>query len=107
MEAINELVVPALDHKTPSVKAETSLFLARAFSKCNQATLPKKVLKIYVTPLLKVINDTAPEVREAAYEALGTAMKAIGEKNLAPFLADVDHLKMAKVLRSRFLSFLY
>ena len=45
----------------------------------------------------QTINDTTPEVREASYRALGTAMKVVSEKHLTPFLADVDSLKMTKV----------
>ena len=45
----------------------------------------------------QTINDTAPDVREASFDALGTAMKVVGEKPLAPFLADVDPLKLVKV----------
>jgi len=36
-------------------------------------------------------------VREASFEALGTAMKVISEKAMMPFLADVDSIKMTKV----------
>ena len=43
------------------------------------------------------INDSAPEVRDAAFEALGTALKVVGEKAVNPFLADVDKLKLDKV----------
>lgn len=43
------------------------------------------------------MNDSAGEVREAAFDALGTAMKVITEKAMMPFLPDVDNLKMAKV----------
>ena len=50
-----------------------------------------------VTWLPQTVNDTSPEVREASFEALGTAMKVIGEKPLMPFLAEVDSIKMGKV----------
>ena len=46
---------------------------------------------------LQTVNDTAPEVREGAYDALGVAMKVVSEKNIAPYLMDVDHIKMQKV----------
>lgn len=47
------------------------------------------------------MNDSAPEVRDAAFEALGTAMKMIGEKAVNPFLSDLDKLKLDKVRRER------
>jgi len=36
-------------------------------------------------------------VREASFDALGTAMKVVSEKAMIPFLADVDSIKMTKV----------
>ncbi|ESO04897.1 hypothetical protein HELRODRAFT_78594 [Helobdella robusta] len=97
LEAISEVCIAALDHKTPSVKAETISFLARCFSKCTVATLPKKLLKPFVTGLLKTANDTTLEVREASFEALGTAMKVVSEKAIMPFLTDVDPIKLTKI----------
>lgn len=47
------------------------------------------------------VNDSASEVRDAAFEALGTAMKVVGEKAVNPFLADLDKLKLDKVWISR------
>lgn len=46
---------------------------------------------------MQQVNDSAPEVRDAAFEALGTAMKVVGEKAVNPFLTDVDKLKLDKV----------
>jgi len=36
-------------------------------------------------------------VREASFDALGTAMKVVSEKAIMPFLADVDSIKLTKV----------
>lgn len=47
------------------------------------------------------VNDSAPEVRDAAFEALGTSMKVVGEKAVNPFLTDLDKLKLDKVRISR------
>ncbi len=47
--------------------------------------------------VLQQVNDSAPEVRDAAFEALGTAMKVVGEKAVNPFLTDLDKLKLDKV----------
>lgn len=54
-------------------------------------------MEVIINVLLQTVNDTSPEVREASFEALGTAMKVVGEKHLQPFLTDVDSIKMAKV----------
>ena len=56
-----------------------------------------KVSTFLLYIFLQTINDTTPDVREASYQALGTAMKVVGEKPLMPFLTDVDNIKMAKV----------
>lgn len=50
-----------------------------------------------ISSLSQQVNDSAPEVRDAAFEALGTAMKAVGEKAVNAFLADLDKLKLDKV----------
>eukprot|EP00061_Rhincodon_typus_P018773 g48090.t1 len=45
---------------------------------------------------LTQINDSAADVRDAAFEALGTALKVVGERLMNPFLVDVDKLKLDK-----------
>lgn len=100
LEVIAEDCVAALDNKNPNIKAETALFLTRCLSKSTTATLPKKLLKLFCTALVKTIKDTAPEVREASFAALGMAMKVVTEKHVMPFLADVDNLKMQKIKES-------
>lgn len=97
LEAIQEDVLAALANKNPSIKTETSLFLARSFTKTQPSVLNKKLLKVYVSALLKNLSESDPTVRDAAAEALGTAMKLVGEKNITPFLTDVDALKMEKI----------
>ncbi|RUS89220.1 hypothetical protein EGW08_003030 [Elysia chlorotica] len=97
LEVIQEDTIAALENKNPSIRSETALFLARCFSYCTQASLPKKMLKVYIAPLLKTMGDTDPGVREASFEAVGTAMKVVSEKNMAAFLVDVDNLKMPKI----------
>lgn len=97
LEAISEDCVAALDNKNPNIKAETALFLCRSFAKSSTSTLPKKLLKMFCTALVKTINDTAPEVREGSFAALGMAMKVVTEKNIMPFLPDIDSIKMQKI----------
>ena len=54
LDVISESCVAALNHKTPTVKSETALFMARCFCKSTPATLPKKLLKMFAAPLIKV-----------------------------------------------------
>ncbi|XP_051975834.1 cytoskeleton-associated protein 5-like isoform X2 [Xyrauchen texanus] len=97
LQNISEDVLAVMDNKNPSIKQQASLFLARSFRHCTPSTLPKSVLKPFCAAFLKQVNDSAPEVRDAAFEALGTAMKVVGEKAVNPFLADVEKLKLDKI----------
>ncbi|XP_028287106.1 cytoskeleton-associated protein 5 isoform X2 [Parambassis ranga] len=97
LQNLSEDILAVMDNKNPSIKQQASLFLARSFRHCKQATLPKSVLKPLCAALIKQVNDSASEVRDAAFEALGTAMKVVGEKAVNPFLADLDKLKLDKI----------
>lgn len=97
LQNLSEDVLAVMDNKNPSIKQQASLFLARSIRHCTQATLPKSVLKPLCAALIKQVNDSAPEVRDAAFEALGTAMKVVGEKAVNTFLADLDKLKLDKI----------
>ncbi|CAG0924320.1 unnamed protein product, partial [Notodromas monacha] len=97
-EVIQEDISGALENKNPSIKAETASYLARAFASSSTTSLAnKKILKAYITPLLKALNESDPLVRDNAAEALGALLKIAGEKLVMPFMTDVDPLKMAKV----------
>ncbi|XP_062405946.1 cytoskeleton-associated protein 5-like isoform X3 [Sardina pilchardus] len=97
LQNLSESVLSVMDNKNPSIKQQASLFLARSIRRCTAATLPKSLLKPLCAALLKQVNDSAPEVRDAAFEALGTAMKVLGERAINPFLADLEKLKADKI----------
>ncbi|XP_053677299.1 protein mini spindles [Anopheles nili] len=97
MEAILEDVLEALGNKNPNVKMETASFLARSFTKTQPAALSKKILKPLIAALLKTLNESDPAVRDASADAIGTAMKLVGDKTIGPYLTEVDALKMAKI----------
>ncbi|XP_011700705.1 PREDICTED: cytoskeleton-associated protein 5 isoform X2 [Wasmannia auropunctata] len=97
IDLILEDTVAALENKNPAVKAETAAYLARCFAHTPPANLNKKLLKSYTGALLKTLNESDPTVRDNSAEALGTAMKLIGEKAMMPFLTDIDNLKMTKI----------
>jgi len=44
-------------NKNPAVKAETTSFLTRYFTRCTPQMLDKKMLKAYVPLMLKALND--------------------------------------------------
>ncbi|UXI18550.1 hypothetical protein NH340_JMT04493 [Sarcoptes scabiei] len=97
LEAIQEDLVASLDNKNPSIRGETALFLARSFAKTNPSTINKKLLKTLTTSLLKTLSDSDATVRESSAEALGTALKAQGDRNMTPFLQGLEALKMTKI----------
>ncbi|ETE68319.1 Cytoskeleton-associated protein 5, partial [Ophiophagus hannah] len=97
LQNLSEDILAVMDNKNPTIKQQTSLFIARSFRHCTPSTLPKSLLKPFCAALLKHINDSAPEVRDAAFEALGTALKVAGEKAVNPFLTDVDKLKLDRI----------
>lgn len=98
LEAIQEDLVGALDNKNPQIKAETAAFLTRQFAISTPAVVGnKKLLKVLLTSLIKTLNDMDGGVRDAAAEAIGTASKVNGDKLMAPFLTEVDAIKMAKI----------
>lgn len=100
LEFILEDTINALDNKNPQIRAETAAFLARCYCKCTPMILSKKLLKPFCISLIKTLNDTDPSVRDASADALGTALKVVGEKAMASFLQEVDSIKMAKVKES-------
>ncbi|XP_070616086.1 cytoskeleton-associated protein 5 isoform X2 [Erythrolamprus reginae] len=97
LQNLSEDILAVMDNKNPTIKQQTSLFIARSFHHCTPSALPKSLLKPFCAALLKQINDSAPEVRDAAFEALGTALKVAGEKAVNPFLTDVDKLKLDRI----------
>ncbi|XP_072747626.1 protein mini spindles isoform X2 [Anoplolepis gracilipes] len=97
IDLVLEDTLAALDNKNPAVKAETAAYLARCFTRTPPINLNKKLLKSYTSALLKTLNEPDPTVRDNSAEALGTAMKLIGEKAMMPFLTDIDNLKMTKI----------
>ncbi|XP_042209858.1 cytoskeleton-associated protein 5-like isoform X3 [Homarus americanus] len=97
LEAIQEIVSTALTNKNPQVKAETTAFLARSLCYCTPAILNKKMLKVITADLLRGLNESDPTVRDNSCEALGVALRVVGEKQMMVSIADVDNLKMQKI----------
>ncbi len=56
LEQFSEVAVNLLAHKTPIVRQCTQQFLTKCFSMATQMTLSKKILKIYLTALIKVCS---------------------------------------------------
>ena len=56
-----------------------------------------KCFLIHTECFFQLTGDSVPEIRENSYNALGTAMKVVGEKHIMPFIADMDSIKQGKV----------
>ena len=97
LDAIYETINGFLAHKTPCVRQQVALFMVRCFAMATQATLPKKTLKSYLTPLIKNLSEADPGVRESAAEAIGAAYKAVGEKAVVPLLGEIEAVKLDKI----------
>lgn len=97
LDVMMDDVIAALGNKSPGVRSESALFLSRVFARCTQATLTKKLLKTFTTTLCATSVDTVPEVRENSFAALGTAMRVVGAKNIEPFLADLDPIRVNRI----------
>ncbi|CAL8404824.1 unnamed protein product [Boreogadus saida] len=97
LQSMSEDVLAVMDNKNPAIKQQASLFLARSVRLSAPASLPKTLVKPLCVALLKQVNDSAPEVRDAALEVLATLMKVVGERAVNPFLADVDKAKLEKI----------
>lgn len=66
---------PFLGDKNPSIKAETTKWLAASFTGCTAKDLSKPVLKSIVPTLVEKLADSAGPVRDAATLALATVSK--------------------------------
>ncbi|CAL8351661.1 unnamed protein product [Merluccius merluccius] len=97
LQSMSEDVLAVMDSKNPSIKQQASLFLARSIRISAPGSLPKTLVKPICIALLKQVNDSAPEVRDASFEVLATIMKVVGERAVNPFLADVDKAKLDKI----------
>lgn len=83
-------------HKNPNVKAETIRWLTRCLKTIKSPPL-KSDAKTLIDSLVKASDESSPEIREAAFESIGTLQKAVGERVVAAFLDGLDPLKLTKI----------
>ncbi|KAF7703569.1 hypothetical protein HF521_022576 [Silurus meridionalis] len=82
-DVVQEEILKGLDNKNLKIALACVEVLRRAlrsFRHCTPTTLPKSLLKPLCVALLKQANDSAPVVRDAAFEALGTVLQVVGER---------------------------
>ncbi|XP_034051282.1 cytoskeleton-associated protein 5-like [Thalassophryne amazonica] len=100
LQNLSDDVLAVMDDKNPSIKQQASLFLARSILLCPPSALPKTLVKPICTAVLKQVNDSSPEVRDAAFAVMASFMKVVGEKVISPILADLDKPKLDKIKES-------
>ncbi len=100
LEAINETCLGFLVHKTPVVRQQVALCLAKCFAMSTQTSLPKKLLKMYLPALVKNLSEADPGVRDSNADAIGALYKALGEKAIMPMLVDIEPAKIEKIKES-------
>uniref|UniRef100_A0A8C5SD62 Cytoskeleton associated protein 5 n=1 Tax=Laticauda laticaudata TaxID=8630 RepID=A0A8C5SD62_LATLA len=54
LQNLSEDILAVMDNKNPTIKQQTSLFIARSFRHCTPSTLPKSLLKPFCAALLKI-----------------------------------------------------
>jgi cytoskeleton-associated protein 5 len=86
----------AADAKTPPGREQTLAFILRFINKSKRASVGQAI-KLLGPLLLKAMDDSTPEVREAAYKAFGTLVGKVGERPLSPYLTKLDGIKEKKV----------
>lgn len=94
---ILEEVLEFLKHKTPQVRLSSSKFLIRCLKETKEAPNKTEIENI-ITISIKLVNDTLPDVRNVAFELVGTLMKITGERELNSYLEHIDDLKKKKII---------
>ncbi|CAJ0925422.1 unnamed protein product, partial [Mesorhabditis belari] len=97
-ETLEEGLTQGLENKNPQIKTQTDSFVERYLRKPTSQIKPEKIKGI-CAHLVKHTGDPDVEVREAAYNALGSIQRIIGERVLMNWCQDIatDKIKMAKV----------
>lgn len=91
-----EPIMAAAAHKNPAVKAGTLRFLARCLQ--TGATPGGPDIKTMTPVLVTALSDGASDVRDASAQAMGTLLKLVGERLMAPYMEQLDDMKRSKVL---------
>lgn len=85
-----------LIHKNPQVKLETVKFLTRCLR--NTRDVPSKAeVKQIADAATKLLTESTEVMRSGGAEILGTLMKIMGERAMAPFLDGLDDIRKAKI----------
>ena len=91
-----EDLTTAMLHKNPSVRKESTLSALR-FLQTTRHPPTKPDIKPLADTCIKLMDDSDPDVRDAAAEVIGTMMRLVGERAMAVFVEGLDKVRGEKV----------
>ncbi|EGG16408.1 XMAP215 family protein [Cavenderia fasciculata] len=95
-ETIEEVTV-SMASKVPQTKQETLNFIYRSISTTRKPQDIQKVSKQLAKIFMEALNDTVESVRDSCAKAFGALGGIIGERSMAPYLNQLDPIKMKKI----------
>ncbi len=85
-----------LTHKNPQVKLETVRFLTRCLRNTREVPAKPEVKQI-ADAAIKLLTESTEVMRSGGAEILGTLMKILGERAMAPYLDGLDDIRKTKI----------
>ncbi|GBG84830.1 hypothetical protein CBR_g39205 [Chara braunii] len=93
---LTEELKPALEHKVPSVRKECVDWIKYCVETSTRANV-LKILKAYIDFLIKAVDDSAPDVRDASFATLAALARAVSMKPLEKAMDKLDDVKKKKL----------
>jgi cytoskeleton-associated protein 5 len=93
---IQETIQGLTSVKNPQQKSETLLWLCRSLKK-TVLEPARTETRMLADVCSRLMDDSTPEVRDAAAEILGTLMKIVGEQPLAAHFDRMDKPRISKI----------
>lgn len=91
-----EDILEFLKHKNPQVKSETLKFLIRCLKTTREAPAQPEVKSIS-DAATKLLTESVEVTRAGGAEVLGTLMKIMGERPMAPYMEGLDDIRKTKI----------
>ena len=91
-----EDILDFLKHKNPQVKAETLKLLIRSLRTTRDAP-SKEETKSIAGVATKLLTESTEATRSGGAEVLGTLMKIMGERAMAPYMESIDNIRKDKI----------
>lgn len=91
-----EDILEFLKHKNPQVKAETLKLLIRSLRTTRDAP-SKEETKSIAGVATKLLTESTEATRTGGAEVLGTLMKIMGERAMAPYMESIDNIRKDKI----------